>query len=638
MVENDKDQAGQRPEAGGQGIRRKIAPRLTVGAKFIGLVVLVALLSGSVVGYSLINTSRNSLRQQVLHNNLSQADLAASFASNYIKAVQAHIQVFANRPDIRQAVLNNTPEQIQPELAQFVEIQTALDSSGIYDSSGIQRALNIVNATTIGQSFSDREWFQQTAAAKQPYLGNALQSRATGHSVVPYAIPILDEHGQLRGVLTGSISLTELSNAIVNIGYGSDTVASLVDIRDSGLIIANINPQLLLTPITDKSEAISRALTGERGAIEAANNQGQMELTGFAPVTGLPWTVTVTTPSQAALSTVNALTRNAGLITAFIILLAAIAGIFLVIGVTRPLRRLVEDTKEIGRGNLDHKIATAGRDEIGDLARAFDNMTEELKQTLVSRDDLIKEAAERKRAQEELNKTLAELKRSNEELERFAYVASHDLQEPLRMVASYVQLLERRYKDKLDLDANDFINFAVDGAGRMQNLINDLLAYSRVGSRAKPWQPVKLEEALQVALTNLEVAIQESGAEVTHGPLPIVMADEGQIIQVFQNLISNALKFHGNETPRVHISAQHKDTAWIICVADNGIGIEPQYFDRIFVIFQRLHGQEYPGTGAGLSIAKRIVERHGGHIWVESQPGRGSKFYFSLPEKGEPQR
>jgi len=241
----------------------------------------------------------------------------------------------------------------------------------------------------------------------------------------------------------------------------------------------------------------------------------------------------------------------------------------------------------------------------------------------------------RKQAVDTLKQTTAELTRSNEELQRFAYVASHDLQEPLRMVASYVQLLERRYKDKLDDDASEFINFAVEGTKRMQNLINDLLDYSRVDSRGKPFESTNMEKVLEYSLANLEVAIEESHARVTHDSLPVVMADEGQILQVFQNLVANAIKFHGKETPRIHISAESKENEWVFSVKDNGIGIEPQYFDRIFIIFQRLHGQEYPGTGTGLSIVKRIVERHGGRVWVESEYNKNTTFYFSIPKRGE---
>lgn len=236
-----------------------------------------------------------------------------------------------------------------------------------------------------------------------------------------------------------------------------------------------------------------------------------------------------------------------------------------------------------------------------------------------------------KQTQAALVNRTEELARSNRELEQFAYVASHDLQEPLRMVASYTQLLARRYKDKLDEDANEFIHYAVDGAMRMQALINDLLTISRVGTRGKPLQTCESGLALEHATINLRLAIQDAGATVTHDPMPTVIADVSQLTQLLQNLIGNALKFHSGDAPKIHVGAERRGKEWIVSVRDNGIGISPEFFDRIFVIFQRLHGkQEYPGTGIGLAVCKKIVERHGGRIWVESEPGKGATFFFTL--------
>ncbi len=256
-------------------------------------------------------------------------------------------------------------------------------------------------------------------------------------------------------------------------------------------------------------------------------------------------------------------------------------------------------------------------------------------------------------AEKELKDTALELQRSNIELANFAYVASHDLQEPLRMVSSYLQLLQRRYQGQLDSDADEFIDFAVDGAVRMKALINGLLAYSRVGTRGKEFAPMDCNIALSKMCANLKLAIKDHDAIVTHDPLPIVMGDETQLVQLFQNLIGNAIKFRGTQAPRVHISVErtsegtieHSDCennesaeVWQFAVKDNGIGIDPQYAERIFTIFQRLHGKdEYPGTGIGLAICKKIVERHGGRIWVESTPGEGAAFYFTIPANAEVQ-
>ncbi|HEX9397648.1 MAG TPA: PAS domain S-box protein [Burkholderiales bacterium] len=243
---------------------------------------------------------------------------------------------------------------------------------------------------------------------------------------------------------------------------------------------------------------------------------------------------------------------------------------------------------------------------------------------------------ERKRAAVALAEAHDELKRSNAELEQFAYVASHDLQEPLRMVSSYTQLVQRRYGDRFDGDAKEFMGFVIEGAARMKQLIEDLLAYSRVGTRGKEFLPIEVEPSLNKAISNLRSAVEESSAAVTWDPLPRVSADESQLAQLFQNLVGNALKFRSASVPRIHVACIEKEADFEFAVSDNGIGIEPQYFERIFMVFQRLHNKaEYPGTGIGLAICKKVVERHGGRIWVTSKAGAGSTFHFTLPKGRE---
>jgi PAS domain S-box-containing protein len=256
----------------------------------------------------------------------------------------------------------------------------------------------------------------------------------------------------------------------------------------------------------------------------------------------------------------------------------------------------------------------------------------DMKGRITGASKVVRDITEQKRIDEQLRKVVVELERSNLELEQFASVASHDLQEPLRMVSSYTQLLELEYKDKLDDDAREYIAYAVDGARRMQRLINDLLEFSRVGTRGKRLELVDANVVLGVVRANLSVAIEDGGALVTNEELPTVMADSIQLGQLLQNLVANAIKFHGGRSPRVHIAASERGPEWVFTVRDNGIGIEPKYFDRIFAIFQRLHvTADYPGTGIGLAVCKRIAERHGGRIWVESDPGNGATFSFSIP-------
>lgn len=266
---------------------------------------------------------------------------------------------------------------------------------------------------------------------------------------------------------------------------------------------------------------------------------------------------------------------------------------------------------------------------------ALEQLLEVHEQTVREQSDkLTRTLKQLKERAETLAQRTDELARSNRELEEFARAASHDLQEPLRAVSGFCQLLKSRYGGKLDAQADEFIDFAVDGAHRMQTLINDLLEYSRVGSRGGEFEPIDASSAFDKAMTNLHSAIRESGAKLTHSALPVLTADRMQLVQLFQNLVGNAIKFRGEQTPEVHVEAVRQADHWLFSVRDNGIGIDPRYAQRVFVIFQRLHTRtNYPGTGVGLAICKKIVERHGGRIWVEPRSDHGSVFQFTIPIK-----
>jgi signal transduction histidine kinase len=354
-----------------------------------------------------------------------------------------------------------------------------------------------------------------------------------------------------------------------------------------------------------------------------------------------------------------------------IVLLAALLA---AVGATRrfqrllaaPINELLRTTDAVAaRPDYALRARKTAEDEFGVLTARFNAMLGEIQRREAelrrSRDALEERVRERTRelseqrtaalnmmedereardaavaAEQALQRTAASLARSNEELEQFAYVASHDLQEPLRMVGSYVQVLARRHKELFDEEAAKHMRFIVEGVLRMQRLINDLLDYSRITRREEPFRMADCEEVLAATLQDLKQSVAESGAVVTHDPLPAVLGDAVQLAQVFQNLIGNALKYRGEAAPRVHVSAERGPSEWVFAVRDNGIGIDPQFVGRLFVIFQRLHtAREYPGTGIGLAICKRIVERHGGRIWVESERGKGSTFRFTIPRHEE---
>ncbi len=310
--------------------------------------------------------------------------------------------------------------------------------------------------------------------------------------------------------------------------------------------------------------------------------------------------------------------------------------------------RLRDGASLIGGGDLHHWIDIKGDDEFAEISESFNAMTAQLSNSYQALENEIAERKQAEAALEKLNEelelrvterterlqaTLLEVERSNKELEQFAYVASHDLQEPLRMVSSYTQLLAQRYEGQLDDKAKKFIGYAVDGAVRMQRLINDLLAYSRISTQGKPLDTVDSHAVLGEALRNLATTIKESRVLIMNDDLPTVRADITQLSQLFQNLISNAIKFQGVDAPRIHVSVYDLGREWRFSVKDNGIGIDEQYAEKVFVIFQRLHTRlEYQGTGIGLAVCKRIVERHHGKIWFESEPNKGSTFYFTLPK------
>ena len=432
--------------------------------------------------------------------------------------------------------------------------------------------------TVAGADYMTMEWFRGASTNTGTYFSPIYQrTSAAGGKVISIASPLVDDNGAVIGYLSAHVTANNLENWLSLVKPSAAAEVILLDQR--GYIVQKDNSR----PMSDEQLRLTReALEARTGKYSGAHPiSGTESLLNWLRLGTPEWTVMVSQPTDAVLQGVNRLT---GTLLVYVLISA---GLTVVLGYV--------------------SYAALQRYE---SARRADEM--------------------------ELRRGAEELRRSNHELEQFAYVASHDLQEPLRMVSNYCQLLSRRFKGQLGTDGDDFIKFAVDGARRMQLLIEDLLAYSRVGSKPAEFKPTDMNEVFETAVRNLEITIQDAGAEVTKAQLPVVMADFKQMVQVLQNLIVNAIKFRSDRPPAVTLTAFRKEDHWLFAVTDNGIGIDPAYSEKIFVIFQRLHGKgEYPGTGIGLAICKKVVERHGGTIWVESEPGQGATFYFTVPAENE---
>lgn len=475
------------------------------------------------------------------------------------------------------------------------------------------------------------------------YSGDAVFVRGQLGNTVD--ILYFDERSQLSLYLSGPLTLNNTLVGVMIIESGVDTILSLTT-QYSGLgqtgetQLAERDPNgdaRFLTPVRfDPYAALNRtvpkenvdspviqALSGkEQLDTDSIDYRGQRILAATRYLNETDWGLVVKIDEAEVFAPIVHL-RNwlivAGLLSSVAVVCVSI---YVARSITKPVRDVTDAANRISQGELSKRVEVSSDDEIGTLGRAVNQMAQGL---INANAELERKVAER----------TAELSSSNAELEEFAYVASHDLQEPLRMVASYTQLLAKRYKGRLDADADEFISYASDGAIRMQTMINDLLSYSRVGTKGKDFAPVDTQVILDQALENLQTAIQESGAVVTHNDLPSVVADDSQLVQVFQNLIGNAIKFRKEAPPRIHVSAERETDEWIFSIRDDGIGIDPKHRDRLFVMFRRLHSSnQYPGTGIGLAICRKVVERHGGRIWFDSEPGRGSTFHFTIPAKG----
>ncbi len=609
----------------------KLTPRLTL----VFILYATALLVG--VGLLAYTSGRDSLRSATISELQATALEKQAALNKWVEDKQAAITRLAADPaaiESAAALIAASPDSPKARAAHdrlLAEIRPRVLGGEFFELIIIDpqagRVIAATDPSEEGKFKENRPFFINGQSG--PYVQNLYYSTALQGPAMTAAAPLRAPDGRLLGVLAGRLDLAEM-NAIITRRTGLRQTDDAYLVNTSGLFVAQ--PRFIADPAVLQrgvhSESVKRCLEHNSGLVEADDYRNVPTIAVYRWLPERELCLIVEMNQAEAYGPARAFGGTIAAISGVALLVATALAVALARSLTRPILALRTGAARFGQGELALRLPETSRDELGELAREFNRMAAALAE---KETQLRAYAAE---LEQRVQERTAELARSNHDLEQFAYVASHDLQEPLRMVSSYTQLLAKRYKGQLDADADEFIAYAVEGAARMQTLINDLLAYSRVGLRGKPFERTPTADVLEQALAGLQIALQEQAALVTHDNLPVVAGDASQLVQLFQNLIGNAIKFRGEAPPRVHVSARDAGREWVFAVRDNGIGFDPQFAERIFVIFQRLHTRaEYPGTGIGLAICKKIVERHGGRIWVESRTGEGATFYFTLPKR-----
>ncbi|MHA1669317.1 MAG: ATP-binding protein [Promethearchaeota archaeon] len=583
----------------------------------------------------LSNSNSKLINQLLIENQRASATLARD----------PFVVVFLNSSE---EVRQNMTLQINQTLQNFADTHPDYDAPGLLDVNGI--VIASLESSLIGKNRSFRDYFQVSIQGES-YISDILVGRGTGRSGVFLTNPVINANDTIIGINIIWLKADVIWDIIYEVKVGKEGTSFLID--QDGVIIAHPNQELLYHSLGELSQESIDIIneTVRFGTIEGTNISlipeslgmddlanklkgssnsstykyynpldNRYHIVGYSKLECQTWTLIIDLPEDQFFASLRFLELMIWISVIVIGIITLSIAVLLVRTIARPIQRLSEVAIAVEEGKpfnpLNIKDITTNYDEIAHLGRVFGSMIISLQQELIER-----------------KKIENELKRSNIELERFAYIASHDLQEPLRMVAGFTKLLADRYKDKLDDEANQFIDFAVDGALRMRNLIDDLLLYSRILSKEKEFQMINCETILNIIKSNLEKKITENNAVITYDPMPVVFGNQVQLVRLFQNLIDNAIKFRSEETPNIHIGIKEKKENWEFFVKDNGIGIDSKFFDKIFIIFQRLHTKKkYKGTGIGLAICKKIVEYHNGKIWIKSEIGKGTTIYFTIPK------
>lgn len=586
--------------------------------------LLVSFTGGILIlaGYGFV---RSLLRDQIDARLVVAASERQSRLQAYIRQQHERVALVASRTRLRQLVEEHVSGKLEEQpfrtQAKTILIDAQQSTEG-FQSIAIANLQGKVIAATdddvIGKDYSMDS--DVVRGRQDKHLGTP--RRAAGYAVALLTAPVVARSGQSLAVVIVVLDIAEMAQML----------AEKTGLGDSGEIIVGtaLGPdqiEYLLPPqsapettrvLSVQVPAMTLAVNRQSGFMHTRDYRGKEVVAVYRPVHYLDWGMVAKIDTAEAYAPLARL-RNLmlGLETVMLVI-GLVSSYLLARRFTRPILELAENATAVASGNWNVRATVKSPDELGQLAEAFNRMTVQLAGSYAT---LEQRVADRTEA----------LARSNEDLQRFASVASHDLQEPLRAVGSFCQLLGETYGTKFDDEGKLWLGFVVDGAKRMQEMVQALLEFSRIESGGKALEPTRVEDALARALTNLQGAIESSGAQVTHDELPVLPADGVQLAQVFQNLIGNAIKFRGDKPPHVHVAASRDGDGWTFSVRDNGIGIEPRHFSRLFAIFQRLHGRDqYPGTGIGLALCKRIVERHGGRVWLESEPGNGTTFFFTL--------
>jgi len=613
-----------------QDLMARLAFRFGLAPQIVTVVVLVVVLVGGLISAVMLRQSQNTLREQIITNNLASVDLAAELAHRYIEGTQIAIRLFARSPFIEQSVFNGNFSRATPELQEFLRLNPRVNGCSLIDSNGIYRATGTTPAISPGNSARDREWYQQVIATGKDYLGLPTITRSTARPVAPYVVPILNSKAEIKGVLLCGISLAALNDAFAKFQTSPSARASLTDRRGGGVILAHMDRRRVLKSATGHNKAVDRMLKGERGAVETTNSAGELNLAVYAPVPDLPWGTMILQPSEAAFAPIYKAARQSMFLTALLLVLSAIVSGLLARRVTRPLVRLQTAAGRLAAGDIATRLNLTLQDEVGELGRAVDQMATALAD----------HSARLRAANEDLHAQYLQVQDANRLKSEFLANMSHELRTPLNAIIGFAQLLHDGKVGAVSADQQEYLNDVLTSADHLLQLINDVLDLAKVESGKLEFDPepvnlAKLINEVRNILQPLAVGKHLTIAVEVADAVAQVVIDPAKLKQILYNYLSNAIKF----TPEdgritVRVTAAESPAYFRLEVEDTGIGIMADEVAKLFIAFQQLDSittKKHQCTGLGLALTKKIVEAQGGRVGVRSARGRGSVFFAILP-------